>query len=433
MQAKISFAFDKSVRATDADGRLHVAVSHISKAQVSPYLGHEIPGYDSLGLEPDRVYQLLRGPDELEKAAPTFARLPILKEHIPVTVEDPKPELVIGAIGSDVSFNTPYLDADLVFWDATAIAGIETEDVHELSCAYRYVPVMEPGEYEGKPYDGRMTEIQGNHLALVEDGRAGPDVVVADSNPFKTFKEITMEMTKLGKALFAALCTASPKLAGDAALPALVGKVDRKSFDAKAIKTGIMALDSQVDSQRVDNVLDALLGVNDNPDPVEPDPNKPDATADDESPADKIKALLTGKVDDETINSICALIAPQAAADAAEPDEDDKDKGKEPPMKKEDVKAAMDGLRAEMKSAREAERDVRPVVGDVIGMDSAEEIYGFALDTLKVDHKDVKGIPALRALFKVAAAGKSNFVAPPAMDSADLTKRFPGADRFGRA
>jgi hypothetical protein len=64
---------------------------------------------------------------------------------------------------------------------------------------------MEAGEFEGQPYDGRMTEIRGNHLALVEIGRAGADVVVADHNPF-TFKESAMKMTKLGKALFAALC-----------------------------------------------------------------------------------------------------------------------------------------------------------------------------------------------------------------------------------
>ena len=433
-----SFAFDKSARHIDADGRLHVAKSHISKAQISPYIGREIPGYESLGLDPDKVYQLFRDPKELEKAAPTFARLPILKEHVPVTVEEPQSGLVIGAIGSDVSFESPYLDADLVFWDATAIAGIDTKDTHELSCAYRYVPVMEAGEFEGKPYEGRMTEIQGNHLALVEDGRAGPDVVVADSNPFpKTFEEMTMKMTRLGKGLFAALGALSPKLAADSAFAALVGNSEKKTFDAKAVKTSVLAMDSQIDSQRVDNVIDALLGVHDNPDAMEPNPE--DATADDASPADQIKGLLAGKVDDETINKICALLAapagdcfPDKPAKDAEPDEEDKG------MKKDEVKAAMDSLekRIEKKhaDAREAERDVRPVVGDVIGMDSASDIYGFALDHLKVDRNGVEGIPALRALFKVASAKSTGGVtATVAMDSAGLKERFPNANRFSHA
>ena len=215
----MKLAFDRSARRIDADGRMHVDRSHISKATVNPYYGREIPGFEALGLVPDRVYRLLRDPVELERAAPTFARLPVLSEHVPVTVEAPRPDLVVGAIGSEVVFAAPYLDADLCVWDATAIAGIETDKVRELSCAYRYVPVMEPGEFEGQPYDGRMTEIQGNHLALVEVGRAGSDVVVADRNPFN-FKETAMKMSKLGKALFAALCAASPVLAADSALPA---------------------------------------------------------------------------------------------------------------------------------------------------------------------------------------------------------------------
>lgn len=177
----LTLAFDRTARRIDADGRLHIDRSHISKATVNPYYGNEIPGYESLGLDGGKVYRLLRDPVELERGAATFARLPILSKHVPVTVDDPQPDLVVGAIGSAITFDAPYLDADLCIWDAPAIAGIETDKVRELSCAYRYVPDMTPGEFEGQAYDGRMTEIQGNHLALVEVGRAGSDVVVADS------------------------------------------------------------------------------------------------------------------------------------------------------------------------------------------------------------------------------------------------------------
>ncbi len=183
----LKLAFDRSARRLDADGRLHIDTSHISKANICPYYGSEIPNYIELGLDASKVYRLLRDPVELERAAPTFARLQILSEHVPITVdilaedEDLK-KLVVGSIGSDVSFKFPYLNADLCIWDKTAIAGIETDQIKELSCAYRYVPVMEPGEFEGQSYDGRMTELQGNHLALVSCGRAGSDVVVADSS-----------------------------------------------------------------------------------------------------------------------------------------------------------------------------------------------------------------------------------------------------------
>ena len=418
-------AFDRSsVRTIDADGRLHVAKSHISKANVCVYYGKEIPGYEALGLQPDTVYRLFRDPVELERAAPTFARLPVLSEHVPVTVEAPRPDLVVGAIGSDVTFSAPYLDADLCVWDSAAIAGIETDKVRELSCAYRYVPVMEPGEFEGQPYDGRMTEIQGNHLALVEVGRAGSDVVVADRNPFN-FKETAMKMSKLGKALFAALCAASPVLAADSALPALVGNANRKTFKRQEVKAKLLALDAELDPQQLDNVIDALLDVEQDPKPMETP-----AAAADESPADKVRKLLAGKVDDAVIDEVCALCAAPAA---------DEEPGAKPApadtVKKEDVAAAMDSMRQEFREANEARVDVRAVVGDVLGMDSAAEIYGFALDHMKVDRKGVEGVPALRALFKVAAAGKTATATAPnvAQDSAGLAAKFPGAARFRNA
>ena len=420
----MKLAFDRSARRIDADGRLHVDRSHISKATVNPYYGKEIPGYEALGLQPDTVYRLFRDPVELERAAPTFARLPVLSEHVPVTVEAPRPDLVVGAIGSDVTFSAPYLDADLCVWDSAAIAGIETDKVRELSCAYRYVPVMEPGEFEGQPYDGRMTEIQGNHLALVEVGRAGSDVVVADRNPFN-FKETAMKMSKLGKALFAALCAASPVLAADSALPALVGTANRKTFDRKDVKAKLLALDAELDPQQLDNVIDALLDVEQDPKPMETP-----AAAADESPADKVRKLLAGKVDDAVIDEVCALCAAPAA---------DEEPGAKPApadtVKKEDVAAAMDSMRQEFREANEARVDVRAVVGDVLGMDSAAEIYGFALDHMKVDRKGVEGVPALRALFKVAAAGKTATATAPnvAQDSAGLAAKFPGAARFRNA
>ena len=407
-------AFDKgSVRSYDADGRMHVSKTPISKANVCPYYGSEIPGYEALGLEPTRIYRLLRDPVELERAVDTFARMPILSKHVHVTADDPQPELVVGAVGSEVAFDAPYLDADLCVWDSKAIAGIEADAVRELSCAYRYVAVMEPGEYEGQPYDGRMTDIQGSHLALVEVGRAGSDVVVADSNPFTTTKEPAMKMSKLGRALFAALAAASPVLAADSALPALVGLADRKNFPKDDVRAKLLALDASLDSNKLDAVLDAILDVEQNPEATEPMP-----IAKDETPAEKLRGLLAGKCDDATIEAALALLPADVAADA------------EPEVKPEDVKTAMDSLRRDLLEAEEARRAVRSVVGDVLGMDSAEAIYGFALDHMKVARKGVSGAPALRAIFDAAAKAEATHTPRVAMDSAGLAEQFPDAARF---
>jgi uncharacterized protein len=170
-----------SVRSYDQDGRLHVSVANISRAGVNEYLCSEIPGWQKLGLTAGRRYRLLRDPDELRKAAPSFNNLPVLSQHVAVTAVDHRPDIVIGATGSDATFDNPFLTNSLVIWSADAIARIEDGSRRELSAGYRYFPLAEPGTFKGQPYDLRMTEIVGSHLATVADGRAGPDVVVGDS------------------------------------------------------------------------------------------------------------------------------------------------------------------------------------------------------------------------------------------------------------
>jgi hypothetical protein len=93
---------------------------------------------------------------------------------------------------------------------------------------------------------------------------------------------------------------------------------------------------------------------------------------------------------------------------------------------------AVADVRRQTREADEAKREVRAVVGDIIAQDSAEEIYGFALDHMKVDRKDVAGVPALRALFRVANSAKIG--APViAMDSAGAAATFPHLSRFRQA
>lgn len=175
-------ALDRSsVREIDANGHLHVAMSNISKANICEYLGSEIPSADRLGLDPARRYRLLRDPVELERAASTFNGKPVLWSHKPVSADDHPEELVVGASGNEAEFTKPYLRNSLVIWPAYASRAIENDQQKEISCGYQYRADMTPGTYEGQPYDGVMRDIVGNHIAIVTEGRAGPDVVVGDA------------------------------------------------------------------------------------------------------------------------------------------------------------------------------------------------------------------------------------------------------------
>jgi hypothetical protein len=175
-------AFDRdSVRHKDADDRLHVETSHISKANVCPYWGREIPDFEKHGLDPDRKYMLLRDPNEIAKSVRSFNNLPILSEHVPVTADSFPQDKIIGSTGTDAKFDGTYLDNSLVFWPKSAIDDIEGNVKKELSSAYRYRYDPTPGVHNGQHFDGVMRDIIGNHVALVESGRAGRDVVVGDS------------------------------------------------------------------------------------------------------------------------------------------------------------------------------------------------------------------------------------------------------------
>ena len=179
----VPMAMDRSSRTVDQDGRLRVASTPITASRVNGYAGSEIPDAARLGLDPNRIYQLLRDPVELAAAAPTFNNVPLLDTHCLVTADDHRPDLVVGSTGTDAIFASPYVKVSLVVWAGDAVRGIQSGAQRQLSAAYRYVPVMQPGTFNGAAYDGRMTKIVGQHVALVDQGRAGPDVMVADAKP----------------------------------------------------------------------------------------------------------------------------------------------------------------------------------------------------------------------------------------------------------
>lgn len=423
-------AFDKaSARSYDADGRLHVTSTPISKSNVCPYMGHEIPGYDELGLDPQKIYKLYRDPVELEKGASTFNNLPLLKKHIQVGASDPKKDLVVGSIGSDVKFEPPYLKSSLCIWSDDGIAGVESGDMEQLSAAYRYVPVMESGTSpEGEAYDGRMTDIVGNHLALVTSGRAGSDVVVADENPFFNKESTVMKTTKLGKALLAVLSTVSPKLAQDSALSSAAGGAVKGKFDAKGFKAKLIALDEDIDAEKADEIIDAVLGIEDNPAPQTVEAEDEDDGGAPSKHAEIIDFLKGKGLDASDLeavgNMLTRLTEPQGEDESIS--EADVDKR---------VETAMDSvskaLTAKFKELEIAKSAVRPVVGDVIGMDSAESVYRFALDHLGVANADMPAA-GLATLFNVASSKGKETKTTIAQDASNVLATIPALAKIRR-
>lgn len=340
----MKLALDRSVRTKTADGHLRVAVSPISKATVNPYYGQEIPDYESLGLDATKIYYLLRCPIELERAAPSFCNLPILIKHQPVASNDHPKALVMGATGSDACFAAPYLQVSMSIWDDSAIAGIESKEQAELSSGYRYRADMTAGEYEGIKYDGVMRDIVGNHVALVDVGRAGHDVVVQDRTPF-----INTEGKPMTKAEKLALARTNARNTARAKLSALLA-TDAKPEQIDAILLKL----AQDEAEEVKKVED------EDPEPKDPkaededDPKDP-PNAEDEDPEPKPETVSKAAMDKAIV------IAQDRAATAAV---------------------------VRVTALYEARDAVKPLVG-AVALDSAESVYKFALDQKGVDTKGV--------------------------------------------
>lgn len=466
--AQDALAMDRgSVRNFDRDGHLHVEMTPISKAVINPYYGREIPGWETLRLDPDKVYQLYRDPDELAKGAKSFAGKPLLQIHTPVSAEDHPKEVTVGSVGDGVEFTSPYLMAPLHIWDGAAIALIESDDQKELSCGYQYDPDMTPGVVAGKSFDGVMRNIRGNHVALVTEGRAGPDVVVQDSQfnlwrgKFASdIKETTMAKILTRKAAVAqgALMTyLAPKLTQDAKLdlePILEG-ITAKNFKAKRADiisgiakatTGKLAKDAKLDG--LDTVLMALDEVN----PMETEANSAvpagkttkDKKAKDETPKNGLRDFLKGKLSEDDMKACDDMLDDM---DEGAMDEDDEEKAKDEDMvDKKAMDAAIHAaqtataktvtteIRANERAIRQAEKDCSVFVGDLaMTFDSAEQVYRHTLEMLGVPEAKTIHASALPTILGMQpkpgakpVVSDSKFTAPDAGAIARATELAPG-------
>ncbi|AVA37619.1 hypothetical protein C3Z06_04810 [Cupriavidus metallidurans] len=403
----VILAFDReSVRKYDTDGRMSVQVSRISKAGVNPYYGREIVKWDELGLDPDRVYNLFRPPEELRRAASTFNKIPILAIHKHVSAKDPKKELIIGTTGSNSAFDGEYLTNDLAFWDAEFISKIESDEQRELSSSYRYTPVLENGSYNGQPYDIRMTEIEGNHVALVVEGRAGPDVLVFDSQIQSPEKVRTV---KLNPKQMAAL---------KKRLPQLKVAMD-EGLDTEAAETALEEALEEVQAlgedptQAQDNgnaevvgLLKQLLaklegngGAND-----EDEEAKRKAAQDEEACAEEARKAEESK-------NACAMDAK--------------------------IKTATDSVRQSIEGRFRAAEKVVPITGriDAMAFDSADSIYAHALKVGGMDPEkhDKAAYAGIVDVLITKQHSPTPVAAADAADADALLKQFPALAKINHA
>jgi len=158
----------------------------------------------------------LRPPEEVmhPDALASFALVPVTNEHPPeaLTADNAK-QYAVGSVSESVAPEGDKVRATLMITDADAIAALDAGR-SELSCGYTADVVIEPGTWEGQRYDAKQTNIRGNHVALVDAGRAGPTCSIR-MDAADAAQEITLEnvMIEVGGAKYSVPAEMAAELA----------------------------------------------------------------------------------------------------------------------------------------------------------------------------------------------------------------------------
>ncbi len=125
----------------------------------------------------ERSWGEMRTEDEVfsPDAMKSFELSVVTDDHPPTFVSASNVrDVQVGHVGTDVRRDGDHLVASRVITDENTIRAIEGGK-RELSCGYTARVIQDSGVADdGTPFAARQTSIRGNHVALVDRGRAGP-------------------------------------------------------------------------------------------------------------------------------------------------------------------------------------------------------------------------------------------------------------------
>ena len=256
------------------DGFLKVR-ARAARTGIYDYAGHEVDPNNEHGLRDKAVVKVYRPGDQVFDRASlaSFVGKPITDNHptAPVTRDnwrDHARGTIMGAVRDG-----EYVAFDLMLTDGATIDAVEAGK-RELSNGYATDLKFEPGNApDGTAYDAVQTSITGNHIALVDRGRAGSECrisdrfAVCDANPARVaeltatkdepMKKITLDGLQVDLSDADAVSAAFDKL------QAKVATADKALADAQTEHDKAIAkLDAEVEdlkSKVVDQAqIDAL-------------------------------------------------------------------------------------------------------------------------------------------------------------------------------
>lgn len=391
----------------DRAGHWLIKDNPLSEEGVYMYSGKVIDpnGINGYGLEPDVLYPVYRPKEELAKACESFDGVPFRNEHEMIgdgAGMTPSDSSVCGGTIFNVRMN-PDNPSEMI--GDFRITGNEIRHEieggkKELSLGYLCKYRRQEGEFKGQRYEFVQYDLEGNHVALVKEGRMGSNVRVFDSLTFDQLEIPAMKKTK--------------------------------TQDGEEQKGGVREEIAKMLEGKDEDILkavkDAVEGVlnpkDDKPTPDEDEPAEPEKKAEDD-PCPHcgtelgLKEEGKGKDEDEPADK-------PEGKDCGTPEvkKDGEDCGDEEEDKPEGDKPAGDSKGMDMKEVmREiAHRDrLADGVADIIGAFdhsemTAQDVAVYACDKLELP---TEGDCVARIEGYIAARSKTRSVATFAEDSAE--------------
>lgn len=177
LKDKLSF---NSKREYTPEGFL-VVPARISRTGIQDYFAGEL---DNESTEPMKVVRLFRPAEEVfsQDSIDSLKNKTITDDHPQESVDAENCKTVsVGHSGSEIVQDGDFLTADFHITDADTIKKIEQGKV-EVSVGYSSdIEYIEGVTDTGDKYDAIQRNIRGNHIAIVEKGRAGSLVKISDN------------------------------------------------------------------------------------------------------------------------------------------------------------------------------------------------------------------------------------------------------------
>lgn len=161
-----------------SDGRI-AAVAKFARSGCYTYAGYEVG-------RPDLPSVTVYRPEEEVFAADAMASF----AHKAITLNHPSDavtsanwsKVAVGFTEGRVARDGGYIEIPLMLADASAVEAFEKGTARELSAGYSCELIWGDGiAPDGQRFNAKQVAIRGNHIALVAQGRAGPEARIGDS------------------------------------------------------------------------------------------------------------------------------------------------------------------------------------------------------------------------------------------------------------